>query len=94
MCLQWVMLTSTLRPADVQLLPNIQFPRVESSEQLEMKRWTTKIREEIHTIAVIFARTPREQEKSKRGGRLTPRVRRLLIFVDGKRSVEDCVSRL
>jgi hypothetical protein len=41
-------------------------------------------------MAVIFAKTPKGQEEiEKRGGGLTPRVRRLLIFVDGKRNVED-----
>ena len=41
-------------------------------------------------MTVIFAKTPKGQEEiEKRGGGLTLRVRRLLIFVDGKRSVED-----
>lgn len=41
-------------------------------------------------MGVIFAKTPRGQDEltSKTGG-LTPRQRRVLIFVDGKRSVEE-----
>ena len=41
-------------------------------------------------MAVVFAKTPKGQEEMKqRSGELTPRVRRVLIFVDGKRTVED-----
>ena len=44
-------------------------------------------------MTVIFAKTEKGHEKvDKRGGGLTPRVRRLLIFVDGKRSVEDLLA--
>lgn len=41
-------------------------------------------------MGVVFAKTPRGQDEltTKTGG-LTPRQRRVLIFVDGKRSVED-----
>jgi len=41
-------------------------------------------------MGVVFAKTPKGHEEitSKAGG-LTPRVRRVLIFIDGKRSVED-----
>ncbi len=41
-------------------------------------------------MGVIFAKTPKGQDEvaSKSGG-LTPRVRRVLIMVDGKRSVDD-----
>lgn len=39
---------------------------------------------------VIFTKTPKGLEAiEQRTGGLTPRVRRVLIFVDGKRSVED-----
>ena len=41
-------------------------------------------------MAVVFAKTQKGQEEMEhRGGGLTPRVRRVLIFVDGKRSVDD-----
>lgn len=41
-------------------------------------------------MAVVFAKTPKGQaEMERRGGGLTPRVRRVLIFVDGKRTVDD-----
>lgn len=41
-------------------------------------------------MAVVFAKTPKGQEEMvHRGGGLTPRVRRVLIFIDGKRTVED-----
>lgn len=41
-------------------------------------------------MAVVFAKTPKGQEEMEhRGGGLTPRVRRVLIFVDGKRTVDD-----
>lgn len=41
-------------------------------------------------MGVVFAKTPRGQDEliSKTGG-LTPRQRRVLIFVDGRRTVED-----
>lgn len=41
-------------------------------------------------MTVIFAKTPQGvSEMETRSGGLTPRVRRILIMVDGKRSVED-----
>ncbi|MBI2306951.1 MAG: hypothetical protein HYU78_06570 [Rhodocyclales bacterium] len=41
-------------------------------------------------MSVIFAKTPKGvSEMETRSGGLTPRVRRLLIMVDGKRTVED-----
>lgn len=41
-------------------------------------------------MAVVFAKTPKGQEEmERRSGGLTPRVRRVLIFVDGKRTVDD-----
>lgn len=41
-------------------------------------------------MGVIFAKTPKGHEAiEKRTGGLTPRVRRVLIFVDGKRTVEE-----
>lgn len=41
-------------------------------------------------MAVIFAKTRKGQEEiERRGGELTPRVRRVLIFVDGKRTVDQ-----
>ncbi len=41
-------------------------------------------------MSVIFVKTPKGiEEIQKRGGGLTPRVRRILIMVDGKRSVEE-----
>jgi len=41
-------------------------------------------------MGVVFAKTPKGQDEitSKAGG-LTPRVRRVLIFIDGKRSIDD-----
>ena len=41
-------------------------------------------------MGVVFAKTPKGHEEitSKAGG-LTPRVRRVLIFVDGKRTVDE-----
>lgn len=41
-------------------------------------------------MGVVFAKTPKGHDEitSKAGG-LSPRVRRVLIFVDGKRSVDD-----
>ncbi|KXB30992.1 hypothetical protein AT959_09815 [Dechloromonas denitrificans] len=41
-------------------------------------------------MGVVFAKTPKGHDEitSKAGG-LTPRVRRVLIFVDGRRSVDD-----
>ena len=41
-------------------------------------------------MGVVFAKTPKGHEEitSKAGG-LTPRVRRALIFVDGKRTVDE-----
>lgn len=41
-------------------------------------------------MGVIFAKTPRGQDElGRKSGGLTPRQRRVLIFVDGKRSVDD-----
>jgi hypothetical protein len=45
-------------------------------------------------MAVVFAKTRKGHEEiekrgEKRGGGLTPRVRRVLIFIDGKRTVDD-----
>lgn len=41
-------------------------------------------------MATVFAKSVKgQQEIQQRSGELTPRVRRLLIFVDGKRSVEE-----
>ena len=41
-------------------------------------------------MVVVFAKTPKGQsEISTKAGGLTPRVRRVLIFVDGKRSVDE-----
>lgn len=41
-------------------------------------------------MGVVFSKTPKGHDEiiSKTGG-LTPRVRRVLIFVDGKRSIDD-----
>lgn len=46
-------------------------------------------------MAVVFAKTPKGQEEvvAKSGG-LTPRQRRVLIMVDGKRSVEELRTML
>ncbi len=44
-------------------------------------------------MSVIFAKTPKGvSEMETRGGGLTPRVRRILIMVDGKRTVDDLRS--
>lgn len=41
-------------------------------------------------MAVVFAKTPKGQDEMEhRRGGLSPRVRRVLIFVDGKRIVEE-----
>jgi len=41
-------------------------------------------------MGVVFAKTALgHKEMEQRSGKLTPRVRRVLIFVDGKRTVED-----
>lgn len=41
-------------------------------------------------LDVIFSKTPKGvEEMEKRAGGLTPRVRRVLIMIDGKRTVED-----
>jgi len=41
-------------------------------------------------MAVIFIKTTKGQDEIlRRSGELTPRIRRLLIFVDGKRTVEE-----
>lgn len=41
-------------------------------------------------MAVIFTKTPKgHTEITSKSGGLTPRVRRVLIFVDGKRSVDE-----
>lgn len=41
-------------------------------------------------MGVVFAKTPKGQaEITSKAGGLTPRVRRVLIFVDGKRSVDE-----
>ncbi len=41
-------------------------------------------------MAVVFAKTRKGQEEIEtRSGGLTPRIRRVLIFVDGKRTVDD-----
>lgn len=46
-------------------------------------------------MAVVFAKTPKGQEEvAARSGGLTPRQRRVLIMVDGKRSVEELRSML
>ncbi|MBS1143252.1 MAG: hypothetical protein H6R14_658 [Proteobacteria bacterium] len=46
-------------------------------------------------MSVVFAKTPKGHDEitSKAGG-LTPRVRRVLIFIDGKRTVDDLRSML
>ena len=39
---------------------------------------------------IVFAKTPKGQDEvATKAGGLSPRVRRVLIFVDGKRTVED-----
>jgi hypothetical protein len=41
-------------------------------------------------MGVVFAKTPKGQDEvATKAGGLSPRVRRVLIFVDGKRTVED-----
>jgi hypothetical protein len=46
-------------------------------------------------MGVVFAKTPKgHDEIATKAGGLSPRVRRLLIFVDGKRSVEELRSML
>jgi len=46
-------------------------------------------------MGVVFAKTPKGQaEITSKAGGLTPRVRRVLIFVDGKRPVEELRSML
>lgn len=41
-------------------------------------------------MGVVFVKTPKGQDEiSSKAGGLTPRVRRVLIFIDGKRSVEE-----
>lgn len=46
-------------------------------------------------MGVVFAKTPKgHDEIATKSGGLSPRVRRLLIFVDGKRSVEELRSML
>lgn len=46
-------------------------------------------------MGVVFAKTPKgHAEIETKAGGLTPRVRRVLIFVDGKRTVEDVRAML
>lgn len=46
-------------------------------------------------MGVVFTKTPKgHAEITSKSGGLTPRVRRALIFVDGKRSVEELRSML
>jgi hypothetical protein len=46
-------------------------------------------------MGVVFVKTPKGQDEiSSKAGGLTPRVRRVLIFIDGKRSVEELRSML
>ena len=41
-------------------------------------------------MGVVFAKTPKGHEEiTAKAGGLTPRVRRVLIFVDGKRAVDE-----
>ena len=41
-------------------------------------------------MGVVFAKTPKGQDEiATKAGGLTPRVRRVLIFIDGKRTVDD-----
>jgi len=41
-------------------------------------------------MGIVFAKTPKGQDEvATRSGGLSPRVRRVLIFVDGKRTVDD-----
>jgi len=44
-------------------------------------------------MGVVFAKTPKGQaEITSKAGGLTPRVRRVLIFIDGKRTVDEVRS--
>ena len=46
-------------------------------------------------MGVVFAKTQKgHDEIATKAGGLTPRVRRVLIFVDGKRSVEELRTML
>mgnify|MGYP000568363778 FL=1 len=46
-------------------------------------------------MAVVFAKTPKGQEEiANKSGGLSPRVRRALIMIDGKRSVDELRSML
>ena len=46
-------------------------------------------------MAVVFAKTPKGQEEiANKSGDLSPRVRRALIMIDGKRSVDELRSML
>jgi hypothetical protein len=46
-------------------------------------------------MAVVFAKTPKGQEEvATKSAGLTPRVRRVLIMVDGKRSIDELRSML
>ena len=46
-------------------------------------------------MGVVFTKTPKGQnEIASRSGGLTPRVRRVLIMIDGKRSVDELRSML
>mgnify|MGYP000137839725 FL=1 len=46
-------------------------------------------------MAVVFAKTPKGQEEiATKSGGLSPRVRRALIMIDGKRSVDELRSML
>ncbi|NJD25135.1 MAG: hypothetical protein FIB06_06990 [Betaproteobacteria bacterium] len=46
-------------------------------------------------MAVVFAKTPKgTEEMTNRSGALGPRVRRVLIMIDGKRTVEDLRAML
>ena len=44
-------------------------------------------------MSVVFVKTPKGiAEIEQRGGGLTPRVRRVLIMLDGKRTDDDLLS--
>ena len=46
-------------------------------------------------MAVVFAKTPKGQEEiATKSGGLSPRVRRVLIMIDGKRTVDELRSML
>ncbi len=46
-------------------------------------------------MAVVFAKTPKGQEEvTTKSAGLTPRIRRVLIMVDGKRSIDELRSML